>query len=86
MSTSLLHFHLFKFFITHSNSFPPPCPFGTPSGVDLEAANRLGRTVIPALGLPGKVAPLTAAAALKNTIYQMLRELGPLRPGKEGYP
>lgn len=47
-----------------------------PGGVDLEAARRLGRTVIWALSLPGKVAPVTAGAAIKNTIYHMLHELG----------
>ena len=47
-----------------------------PGGVDLEAAGRLGRTVIWALSLPGKVAPVTAGAAIKNTIYNMLHELG----------
>ena len=41
-----------------------------------EAAGRLGRTVIWALSLPGKVAPVTAGAAIKNTIYNMLHELG----------
>ena len=45
-------------------------------GVDLEAAARLGRNVIWALSLPGKVAPVTAGAAIKNTIYNMLHELG----------
>jgi len=50
--------------------------FRTPAGVDLEGAAELGRTVIQALGLPGKVAPITAARAIKNTIYCMLRELG----------
>ena len=47
-----------------------------PGGVDLGAAARLGRTVIWALSLPGKVAPATAGAAIKNTIYHMLHELG----------
>ena len=47
-----------------------------PGGVDLEAAARLGRNVIWALSLPGKVAPVTAGAAIKNTIYNMLHELG----------
>ncbi len=47
-----------------------------PGGVDLEAAARLGRRVIWALSLPGKVAPVTAGAAIKTTIYHMLHELG----------
>ncbi len=47
-----------------------------PGGVDLAAAGGLGLTVIWALGLPGKVAPVTAGAAIKSTIYNMLREIG----------
>ena len=47
-----------------------------PGGVDLAAAGQLGLTVIWALSLPGKVAPVTAGAAIKSTIYNMLRELG----------
>lgn len=57
-----------------------------PGGVDLQAAHRLNRWVLQAPGLPGKVAPVTVAAALKSTIYTMLTELGALRPGKEGHP
>ena len=47
-----------------------------PGGVDLAAAGDLGRTVIWALSLPGKVAPVTAGAAIRSTICNMLRELG----------
>ena len=47
-----------------------------PGGVDLGAAGELGLTVIWALSLPGKVAPVTAGAAIRDTIYNMLREAG----------
>ena len=47
-----------------------------PGGVDLSAAADLGRTVIWALSLPGKVAPVTAGAAIQTAIYNMLQELG----------
>jgi len=47
-----------------------------PGGVDLQAAGELGLTVIWALALPGKVAPVTAGAAIRDTIYNMLREIG----------
>lgn len=47
-----------------------------PGGVDLCAAGELGLTVIWALALPGKVAPVTAGAAIRDTIYNMLREVG----------
>ncbi len=47
-----------------------------PGGVDLQAAGQLGLTVIWALSLPGKVAPVTAGAAIRDTIYNMLREAG----------
>lgn len=45
-----------------------------PGGVDLFAATELDIRVVWALSLPGKVAPISAAAALKHTIYNMLRE------------
>ena len=47
-----------------------------PGGVDLAAAGELGLTVVWALSLPGKVSPVTAGAAIRNTIYNMLREIG----------
>ena len=52
-----------------------------PGGVDRSAAEALGLPVIHALSLPGKVAPVTAAAILQSTIYHMLQELE--QPGKE---
>lgn len=45
-----------------------------PGGVDLQAAGRLHLNVIWALSLPGKVAPSTAGAAIKTTVYNMLLE------------
>lgn len=47
-----------------------------PGGVDFTAADKLGRAAVHALSLPGKVAPATAGAAIKNTVCNMLRELG----------
>ena len=47
-----------------------------PGGVDLEAAKRLSRQVILAPGLPGKVAPRTAAAAIRDSVYHILEERG----------
>lgn len=47
-----------------------------PGGVDLEAAGELGLPVIWALSLPGKVAPVTAAQAIRQTVYHMLQEEG----------
>lgn len=56
----------------------PSCPVidlaSLPGGVDLMAAQRLERTVIPALSLPGKVAPATASLAILRSIYHMLEE------------
>ena len=49
-----------------------------PGGVDLEAAKRLSRQVIPAPGLPGKAAPRTAAAAIRDSVYHILEERGEL--------
>ena len=45
-----------------------------PGGVDREAAEKLGIRVIPALSLPGKVAPKTAGEIIKETIYHMMEE------------
>lgn len=45
-----------------------------PGGVDFQGAAELGVRCVWALSLPGKVAPVTAASALRDTIYNMLRE------------
>ena len=47
-----------------------------PGGVDLDAASRLNRRVVWALSLPGKVAPVTAGKSIKDTVYNILQELG----------
>ena len=47
-----------------------------PGGVDLAAAQRLGRRAIAAPGLPGRTAPRTAAAAIRDSIYHILEERG----------
>lgn len=45
-------------------------------GVDFDSAKKLGLNVIWALSLPGKVAPVTAAVFIKETIYNIINELG----------
>ncbi len=47
-----------------------------PGGVDFEAAKILGVKVIWALSLPGKVAPVTSGAIIKDTIMNIIKELG----------
>ena len=47
-----------------------------PGGVDISAAKDVGTRVIWALGLPGKVAPVTAGNIIKETIYNIFSELG----------
>lgn len=47
-----------------------------PGGVDFARAKELGIKVIWALSLPGKVAPVTAAAYIKQTVYNIIEELG----------
>ncbi|MCI8623892.1 MAG: dipicolinate synthase subunit DpsA [Provencibacterium sp.] len=47
-----------------------------PGGVDFEAAKALGVRVIWALSLPGKVAPVTAAEIIRDTVYNILHEQG----------
>lgn len=46
-----------------------------PGGVDFEVAKKMDIEVIWALGLPGKVAPVTAAEILKESIYNIVEEL-----------
>lgn len=46
-----------------------------PGGVDFDAAAELGVKVIWALSLPGKVAPVSAGAIIKDTIVNVLKEL-----------
>lgn len=47
-----------------------------PGGVDFEVADALGRRVMWALSLPGKVAPDTAGKIIKDTLLNILEELG----------
>lgn len=47
-----------------------------PGGIDIESAKQLGRKTVWALSLPGKVAPVTAAKYIKDTIYNLIDELG----------
>ncbi len=46
-----------------------------PGGVDFEAAKKMGRNVVWALSLPGKVAPVTAGNIIRDTIMNILNEL-----------
>lgn len=45
-----------------------------PGGVDFQGAAELGLKCVWALSLPGKVAPISAGLAIRDTIYNMLRE------------
>lgn len=47
-----------------------------PGGVDFEKAKQIGIKTIWALGLPGKVAPQTSAEIMKESIYNIVSELG----------
>lgn len=46
-----------------------------PGGVDQETVNKYGLNMKWALALPGKVAPLTTAQFIKETIYKKLKEI-----------
>ncbi len=46
-----------------------------PGGVDRDAAKHKGIKTIWALSLPGKVAPITSAEFLKETIYNIFKEI-----------
>jgi len=47
-----------------------------PGGIDFEAAATRGQKTVWALGLPGEVAPETAGAIIRDTIYHILSEQG----------
>lgn len=47
-----------------------------PGGVDMTAAKALGKRVIWALSLPGKVAPVTAGKIIESTVESILKEEG----------
>lgn len=47
-----------------------------PGGVDYDGAKELGLKAILALGLPGKVAPKTAALIIRDTIFNIYSEMG----------
>ncbi|MGE5328655.1 MAG: NAD(P)-dependent oxidoreductase, partial [Deltaproteobacteria bacterium] len=45
-----------------------------PGGINFEKAKEIGLKAIWALSLPGKVAPVTAAKYIKDTIYNIISE------------
>lgn len=47
-----------------------------PGGVDADAAKKLGKKLIWALSLPGKVAPVTAGEYIKKAVCGILKEEG----------
>lgn len=47
-----------------------------PGGVNFDRAKLLGLKAIWALSLPGKVAPVTAAKYIKETVFNIINELG----------
>lgn len=47
-----------------------------PGGVNFEKAKEIGLKTIWALSLPGKVAPVSAARFIKDTVYNILNEMG----------
>lgn len=47
-----------------------------PGGINFQKAEELGLKCIWALSLPGKVAPVSAAKFIKDTVYNILSELG----------
>lgn len=49
-----------------------------PGGVDFEAAAALGVKTVWALSLPGETAPESSGAAIRDTVYNLLRERGVL--------
>ena len=45
-----------------------------PGGIDRTAAEKLGLRLMQAPGLPGRTAPVTAAAAIRDAVYHILWE------------
>lgn len=45
-----------------------------PGGIDFAAAQRLGVRAIWALSLPGRVAPVTSGEAIRDAVYNIIRE------------
>ena len=50
-----------------------------PGGMDFAAASDLGVRAVWALGIPGETAPVSAGAAVRDTIYNILKEKGVLQ-------
>lgn len=48
----------------------------SPGGIDFKVAEALGFKVMWSLGLPGKIAPLTAGDIIRRTIYNIIEEEG----------
>ena len=46
-----------------------------PGGIDKQVVKKMGLKFVWALSLPGKVAPVTSAEYIKNTIYNILKEI-----------
>ena len=46
-----------------------------PGGIDRAAVHKLGLQLVDAQGLPGKVAPVSAARIIQKTLYHALEEL-----------
>lgn len=58
---------------------PPGCLYvelASVPGTDLAAAEAMGIQTVWARGLPGKVAPAAAAAAIRDAVYHILEERG----------
>lgn len=49
-----------------------------PGGIDMETVKELGLRAVVERGLPGKVAPVSAARAIRDGIYHILEEKGVL--------
>lgn len=47
-----------------------------PGGIDYHAADKMDIKVVHALGLPGKVAPVSSARFMLDSIYNIIEELG----------
>lgn len=68
---------LTKELLSHVSADVPIIDLAThPGGVDADASKAMGKNVIWALGLPGKVAPVTSGAYIKTTVLAILKQEG----------
>jgi hypothetical protein len=68
----VIGYELSRQFFVPQNDYPKV----ESAGVDFDIARELGLHVIWALSLPGKIAPVSSGQIIKNTIVNIMNEMG----------